>query len=60
MNYISISFLIIVGMCYGSSAFFILTASNQEVKSYCRQDTMDNESKYSQRNVTCKLRKYRK
>ena len=59
MKNLLIGFLVVASLCYMSSAFFVLTTSDQEVKNYCRQDVMDNESKFSQRNTVCKLRKYR-
>ena len=60
MKYVYLTFVVIAGMCYASSVFYIFTTSDQEVKNFCRQDIMDNESKYSQRNVACKFRKHRK
>jgi len=60
MNYVLGFVVVIVSLCYSASCFFVMTTSDEEVKNYCYQPIMDKELKYSQRNVSCGLQKYRK
>ena len=60
MNYVLGFVVVIASICYGTSCFFVMTTSDEEVKNYCYQPIMDKELRYSQRNVACRLQRSRK